>query len=147
MCIFYIYNIYIYIYGKSTAAEADMQDSSDDGCREGMSDSDNSIQISTTTPAERYLWGLQRGKQLSRSNVLVANVKGRGRSAFAAKNFCPGDFVCEYASCIRDPDDSWSEERNASLGIGSYCLDATYQGKVVTFDASSRINDPGRYAS
>ena len=30
----------------------------------------------------------------------IAEVKGRGRSAFAARDFSAGDFVCEYASCI-----------------------------------------------
>lgn len=73
-------------------------------------------------------------------------VPGRGRSAFAARAFNPGQYVCEYASTVRktlDPD--WGEERNGELGIGCYCLDATYQGVKYTFDASARINDPGRY--
>ena len=73
-------------------------------------------------------------------------VQGRGRSAFANQSFKPGQFVCEYASIVRkatDPD--WGEERNADLGVGCYCLDATYQGIQYTFDAGPRINDPGRY--
>ena len=37
------------------------------------------------------------------------------------------------------------KERNAELRIGCYCLDATYKGVKYTFDASARINDPGRY--
>ena len=95
-------------------------------------------------PCEKYLWGLLKGKAYSRSNVTVATVKGRGRSAFASRDFAAGDFVCEYASCLRSPKDKWSEDRNESLGIQSYCLDATYGGKLVTFDASPYINDPGR---
>ena len=73
-------------------------------------------------------------------------VKERGRSAFANRSFKPGEFVCEYSSLVRkktNPD--WGEERNADLGIGCYCLDATYQGIQYTFDAGPRINDPGRY--
>ena len=90
--------------------------------------------------------GLQLGKAHSRANVHIRKVDGRGRSAFAARAFQPGDFVCEYASCVREktnPD--WAEERYGQLGIGCYCFDASYNGKVYTFDASTRIKDPGRY--
>ena len=71
------------------------------------------------------------------SNVTIAKVKGRGRSAFAARDFAESDFVCKYASCMRSLEDSWSEHRNEALGILSYCLDPTFQGKVVTFDVST----------
>ena len=73
-------------------------------------------------------------------------VEGHGRSAFAARSFKPGQYVCEYASLVRkttNPD--WGEERNVELGIGCHCLDATYKGVKYTFDASARINEPGRY--
>lgn len=120
-------------------------ESSDDAKREEMSDSDTPpgpIAI----PTEKYQWGLLMGKAYSRSNVQILNVPGRGRSAFAARDFNPGDFVCEYASSLRvkeTPD--WREDRNAELGIGCYCLDAVYNGITYTFDASSRIKDPGHY--
>ena len=39
----------------------------------------------------------------------------------------------------------WGEERNASLGIGCYCLDASYNNEDYVFDAAASINDPGRY--
>ena len=108
-----------------------------------MSDEDDR-QNPLALPREKYLWGLLKGKKYSRANVSIAEVQGRGRSAFAAKDFAAGDFVCEYASCVRSPEDTWSERRNEELGILSYCLDATYEGKPVTFDASPYINDPGR---
>ena len=120
-----------------------LDDSSDDCQQEGMSDED-SRPNPLALPCEKYLWGLLKGKEYSRGNVIVAEVKGRGRSAFAARDFSAGDFVCEYASCVRSPEDTWSEKRNNELGISSYCLDATFQGKVVTFDASPYVNDPGR---
>lgn len=118
---------------------------SNDSPHEGFSDSDDSPG-ELATPKECYLWGLLKGKGYSRRNVTIRMVKGRGRSAFAARSFKPGQFVCEYASLVRrttDPD--WGEQRNAELGVGCYCLDATYQGIKYTFDASARINDPGRY--
>ena len=31
------------------------------------------------------------------------------------------------------------------LGLGCYCLDVTYDGKMYTFDATPTIKDPGRY--
>ena len=31
------------------------------------------------------------------------------------------------------------------LGLGSYCLDATYQGKWYTVDATLTLRDPGRF--
>ena len=118
--------------------------SSSDGCCESLSDDD--LQTSSiSTPAENYLWGLERGKQYSRRNVVISVTKERGRSAFAARDFEAGAFVCEYASQVTTPNDSkFTEERNAVLGIGSYCLDAVLDGKEITFDASTRINDPGR---
>ena len=52
-------------------------------------------------PKERYLWGLLKGKEYSRANVTVKEVPGRGHSAFAAKNFRSGDFVCDYGGVVR----------------------------------------------
>jgi len=92
------------------------------------------------------MWGLLKGKAYSRRNVTIKQVENRGRSAFANRNFRAGDFVCEYGSSVRvrtTPD--WAEERNEDLGIGCYCLDASYKGIIYTFDASMRIKDPGRY--
>ena len=125
--------------------------SSDDGRREDLSDSSDDNQhdrqlLSLATPAEKYQRGLLMGKRHSRRNVDIREVEGRGRSAFASKNFEEGDFVCEYASSVRVksmPDKF--EERNEELGIGCYCLDATFKGTMYTFDGSSRLKDPGRY--
>ena len=128
-------------------AEDFEQDSSDDECRKGMSDQDLETS-SISIPEENYLRGLLRGKKISRRNVVIASVLGRGRSTFAARDFVAGSFVCEYASVVTTPNNStWSEDRNAALNIGSYCLDATLDGKCITFDASSRVNDPGRYSA
>ena len=85
------------------------------------------------TPRECYERGMQDAKQLSRQNVIIRKVKARGRSAFAARHFNSGDFICEYSSVVRirtddDDEDEWGEQRNAQLGIGCYCLDATYRG-------------------
>ena len=53
------------------------------------------------TPREKYLWGLLKGTQFSRKNVTIKEVTGRGRSAFAAKSFKAGDFVCEYQGVVQ----------------------------------------------
>lgn len=81
-----------------------LDDSDSGGKREGMSDTDDQPHRLATTH-EKYLWGLLKGRDYGRSNVIIAEVEGRGRSAFAAWNFAAGDFVCEYASCIRSPND------------------------------------------
>ena len=39
----------------------------------------------------------------------------------------------------------WGDERNASLGLGCYCLDAVFNNETYVFDATPSINDPGRY--
>ena len=31
----------------------------------------------------------------------MSQVKGRGQSAFAAKHFNPGDFICDYGGVVR----------------------------------------------
>lgn len=109
-------------------------------------ESSDSPTMQCATIMERYLNGLMNAKKLSRRNVRVEHVSGRGRSAFAAKNFNAGDFVCEYAAEVREKEDpDIQEQMIAALGLGCYCLDATYGGKKYTFDASSKCNDPGRY--
>ena len=75
-------------------------ESSDDGPREGLSDSDGEQNI-LEDPAERYFHGHSKGKKFSRANLKIVEVPGRGRGAIAAKNFKTGDFVCEYASCVK----------------------------------------------
>ena len=98
------------------------------------------------TPKEKYFWGLLKGQNYSRSNVIVMEVPGRGRSAFAAKPFTAGDFVCNYGGVVRKKvAEDWGDERNASLGLGCYCLDAVYAHETYVFDATASINDPGRY--
>ena len=67
-------------------------------------------------------------------------------SAFAAKSFNAGDFVCEYKGVVRKKiAEDWGDQRNASLGLGCYCLDAIYKRTTYVFDATASINDPGRY--
>ena len=46
---------------------------------------------------------------------------------------------------MKKAEKDWGEERNASLGIGCYCLDATYNNEDYVFDAAASINDPRRY--
>ena len=121
--------------------------SSDDGTREGLSDSDEE-QSALATPAEKYFHGLLKGKAYSRANVIVGYQDGRGRSAFAKQNFAAGDFVCEYASCPKLKSEAErldDDGRYQSLGLGSYSLDAFIDGNWWTFDATGTINDPGRY--
>ena len=112
-----------------------------------MSDSDGE-QNPLANPAERYFHGLLQGKAFSRSNVNIVEVPGRGRSAFAAKTFRAGDYVCEYAACVKPKKKSISlddDSRYASLGLGCYALDACHNGQWYTFDATAKINDPGRF--
>lgn len=87
-----------------------------------------------------------KGEEYSRENVIVEEVEGRGRSAFAARAFSAGDFVCEYRGVVRQKKgEDWGDQRNASLGLGCYCLDVTYDNVPYVFDAAASINDPGRY--
>lgn len=120
----------------------------DDGLREDLSSSstNDDALMSIATPAEKYLHGLLLGKGHSRKNVCIREVEGRGHSAFANRDFDSGEFVCEYASTVRvrqTPD--IYDERNEELNIGCYCLDASYKGTIYTFDATSKLKDPGRY--
>ena len=87
-----------------------------------------------------------KGRQHSRSNVLVRVRSDGERGAYAARPFNPGDFVCEYAACVKKTKDSKEEDNMyQTLGVGCYCLDAVYNGEKITFDATATINDPGRY--
>jgi len=65
-----------------------------------LSDSDTSPGP-LATPVEKYKWGLLMGRAYSQANVEIKLVPGRRRSAFASHNFKSGDFMCEYASCVR----------------------------------------------
>ena len=90
--------------------------------------------------------GLLHGKRRSKRNVTIGFVQGRGRSAFAKKDFKPGDFVCEYKGVVRKKEkEDWGESTNAELGLGCYCLDVVYKQEAYTFDATSKHNAPGRY--
>ena len=65
------------------------------------------------TPRECYLWELLKGKGYLKSNVTITMVEGHGRSAFAARFFKPGQFVCKYASIVRkatNPDNDNEED-------------------------------------
>lgn len=116
-----------------------------DGENEGFTDpSDTPNPLAT--PREKYLWGLLKGKEYSRANVIIKDTQDRGRSAFAARPFKDGDFVCDYGGVVRKKMvEDWGDERNASLGLGCYCLDAVYNNETFVFDATASINDPGRY--
>ena len=112
---------------------------------EGFEDASTTLHPLATT-MEKYLWGLLKGPEYSRQNVVVEEVESRGRSAFASKDFKAGDFVCEYRGVVRKKQgEYWGDHRNASLGIMCYCLDATYDNVTYVFDAAASINDPGRY--
>lgn len=121
-------------------------ESSDDGPREGLSDSGDEQNL-LATPAERYFHGLLKGKQFSRANINIITVPGRGRGAAAAKNFNCGDFICEYAACVKPKSTNLASDENrySSLNLGCYELDAFHEGQWYTFDATGTINDPGRY--
>ena len=139
------YIIIVYNYKQIALFTVDEYSSSEGGRREGLSDNSNSASsdlLSLATPAEKYLHRLLMSRDYSRSNVTIKEVEGIGRSAFANKNFSAGDFVCEYSSnvWIRSMPDIYEE-----LGIGCYCLDACYKGTMYTFDATSKVKDPGRY--
>lgn len=89
-----------------------------------------------------------KGKAYSRANVVVQYQHERGRSAFANRNFAAGDFVCEYASCLKLKSEAMrldDDGRYQSLGLGCYSLDAFIDGHWWTFDATGTINDPGQY--
>ena len=120
-------------------------DSDGDYDNEGFADPNNAPNPIATTK-EKYLWGLLKGKEYSRANVIVKETQDRGRSAFAARQFKDGDFVCDYGGLVRKKvGEDWGDERNASLGLGCYCLDAVYNNETFVFDATASINDPGRY--
>ena len=122
-------------------------DNSGSDNREGLTDSsiDAETLPSYTTPAERYARGLS-SKAISRKNVEVRLLHNGERGAFATRHFSRGDFVCEYASKVLLKEESRAdEERYQEAGLGSYCLDAKYQGIWYTFDATLTLKDPGRY--
>ena len=67
------------------------------------------------------------------------------RAGDAAKLFKAGDFVCDYGDMVQTKvKEDWGNQRNASMGLGCYCLDAVYVNKTYVFDATASINDPGR---
>ena len=110
--------------------------SSSEGPYEGMTD-DDADPHPLATPSESYLWGLLKGKGYSRSNVIVRTIDNHQKGAYATKDFHAGQFVCEYGSSVAMVEET-DEKRK-------YCLFATYQGQQYVFDATSRVNDPGRY--
>ena len=110
-----------------------------------MSSDDDVHQAAVAYPVEKYRWGLAKGPTLSRSNVDV-RMSVRGRSAYAKRDFCPGDFVCEYRGVLKPKEESLQDEKQyEELGLGCYCLDVEYEGSTYTIDATDTINDPGRY--
>ena len=111
-----------------------------------LSSDDDVHQADVATPAEKNKWGLTKGPALSRKNVEVRMSVSRGRSAYAARDFNPGDFVCEYRGVLKSKTESLQDEKHyEELGLGCYCFDVEYEGKIFTIDATDTINDPGRY--
>ena len=87
-----------------------------------------------------------KGKEYSRANVIVKETQDRGCSAFAARPFKDGDFVCDYSRVVRKKMvEDWGDERNSFLGLGYYHMGADYNNETFVFDATASINDPGRY--
>jgi len=75
-----------------------------------LSSDDDVHQVDIATPAERYKWGLTKGPALSRNNVEV-RASVRGRSAYAKRDFRPGDFVCEYRGVLKPKSESLQDEQ------------------------------------
>jgi len=69
-------------------------------CIGAISSDDDLHQSDIATPADINEWGLTKGPSLSRSNVVV-RASVRGRSAYANRDFRPGDFVCEYCGVLK----------------------------------------------
>ena len=65
--------------------------------------------VSTTPhPLVTTKWGLLKGELYSRENVIIEEVEGRGRSAYAAKAFKAGEFLCEYRGVVfRKQGEDW----------------------------------------
>ena len=111
-----------------------------------LSDSDLELHYTFNNPQEKYVHGMGKGKEVSRANVNVSIREDGERAGYAAKNFLAGNFVCEYAATVKLKETSLEEQETyKSLGLGCFCLDAEYNGKMYTFDATATINDPGRY--
>ena len=82
-------------------------------------------------PKEKYFWGLLKGKDYSRSNVIVKEILSRECSTFASRPFTADDFVCDYGGVVQKKvAEDWGDQRNASLGLGCYCLDAVYANET-----------------
>ena len=111
-----------------------------------LSDSDLELHYTFNNPQEKYVHGMGKGKEVSRANVNVSIREDGERAGYAARNFLAGDFVCEYAATVKLKETSLEEQETyKSLGLGCFCLDAEYNGRMYTFDATATINDPGRY--
>ena len=87
--------------------------------------------------------GFVKGEKICQGERQNKRSERQGAVSICGKNFKPGDFICDYSEKKAKKD--WGEERNASLGIGCYCLDASYNNEDYVFDAAASINDPGRY--
>ena len=63
------------------------------------------------------------GSKVSRRNVEIATVEGRGRSGFAKRDFMPGDFVCEYSLVVREKVDSdWGNSEMKTWVLDAFAL-------------------------
>jgi SET domain-containing protein len=90
--------------------------------------------------AEKMILGMMSADEHSiKSNFLVKEVKDRGRSVFARKQFKKGDFVIEYKGvCTKF--DQGDYLKNAQLYHKnqelSYCLEFWYNGERYCIDAT-----------
>ena len=117
-------------------------ESSDDGPREGLSESDGEQNPLT------HFHGLLKGKTFQDQMLLSIKYQAGEEVLLEQKNFRTGDFICEYAACVKPQTLSIirdDDRRYESLGLGYYALYACHDGQWHTFDATGKINDPGRF--
>jgi len=132
---------YIYEHGVSFyVTEADIQ------LGDQLSDSDLELRYTFNNPQEKYVNGMGKGKEVSKANVNISIRVDGERAGYAAKNFLAGDFICKYAATVKLKETNLEEQETYKLlGLGCFCPEAECNGKIYTFDATSTINDPGRY--
>ena len=99
-----------------------------------------------TPPLQRDMPEGCPAKKLAEGMCTLRVLQNGESGAFATWHFAQGDFVCEYASKVLPKEQSMADKhRYQEAGLGSYCLDATYQGNWYTFDATLTLKDPGQY--
>ena len=86
----------------------------------------DSLPAPYATTKEKYLNGLMKGPALSRCNIQIGYIQGRGRTAYAAKSFNPGDFVCKYGAVrrVKKAGKQMRRQKCETWHRMLYCLDA-----------------------